>query len=396
MAKRIALISFCTPTFNNCGAASALPYHLIQGAMEGGQCDFEIWTFNLNHVDEAGIHKVEEELMTHIHILPVPWWYIWMFRLHLTILRILLHFPLLAYFKLNKETVDNISIFNPDILWIYGEDISGLANFFPKRERIVTMPDCESLYYHRVLATDFLTLRLGQIMRYGLAYWQYRSMDRHCWSEDVRYHFVGKADCDFYKRINPKADAIFLRHPHYAWRPRKIRFHNPRIKILFAGRYDIYCQHGSDRLLCSILSAKDLKDKYEITFLGKGWERWHDILSKQGWKTTLVDFAPDYITEIQRHDIQINAIDIGTGTKGKVLDAIANGLLAFGTPLALENIDVEDGKSCVSYEKEDQATAILRDIAENPHRYESIAEEGRKIVLNSHDNVMIAKRLFQV
>ena len=36
------------PTFNNRGAASALPYHLIKGA--GDKATFEVWSFNSNHV----------------------------------------------------------------------------------------------------------------------------------------------------------------------------------------------------------------------------------------------------------------------------------------------------------------------------------------------------------
>ena len=45
---KIALISIPTPTFNNRGAASALPYYLIKGA--GDKATFEVWSFNSNHV----------------------------------------------------------------------------------------------------------------------------------------------------------------------------------------------------------------------------------------------------------------------------------------------------------------------------------------------------------
>ena len=396
MAKKIALISFCTPTFNNSRAASALPYHLALGAKDGGRCDIEIWTYNLNNVDKAGIKKAEEELGAVIHLLPVPAWYRWMFKLHLSILRVFLHFPLLAYFRLDEAAVRTVNEYNPDIVWIYGEELAGLAACFPESDRIVTMPDSESLYYHRVLATDFMTLRLSQVLRYGLAYWQYRSMDRQKSIDGVRYHFVGEADTAFYKGINPASDAVFLRHPHYAWRPRTISFNKPRIRILFAGRYDIFCQHGSDDLLRAIMSAEELRSSYEITFLGRGWERWCDRLRQARWTVNHIIFAPDYIEEIQRHDIQINAIDLGTGTKGKVLDALANGLLAFGTPLALENIDVDNGKSCIVYHTAAEAVGILKEIAASSARYEAIAEAGRKAVLGpSHDNVMVAKQLFR-
>lgn len=402
--KRITLISLTMPTFNNVRAASALPYHLVLGAKWNGDCEVEVWSFNLNKIDAEGIRESERQLGVRIHVLPVPRWYRWMFKLHLVFLRVLFRYPLLSYFKLDDGTIKQVEAFKPDIVWIYGEELAGLAAFFKGKKRIVTMPDCETMYYHRALTMNFLTEKLGQVLRYCFAYWQYRNMDRRnhalaASSKDnastVTYHFVGKADAVFYQGINPSADAIFLRHPHYAWRDRQIKFHSPKIRLLFAGRYDFYCQHGSDTLLSAMLAAtEDLKDKYEVTFLGKGWDNWCSRLSSAGWTAHVVAFAPDYIEELQKHDIQINAIDLGTGTKGKVLDAISNGLLAIGTPYALENIAVESGGSCIEYHSVDEAIGVLRDIPNNVDKYERMAEKGKLQVLKEHLRKKIAAELF--
>lgn len=396
---RIALISLSTPTFNNVRAASALPYHLILGAKENGECEVEVWSFNINNIDAEGILESERQLGAHIHILPMPFWYWWMFKVHLVFLRVLLRYPLLSYFKLDDEIIKQVETFKPDIVWIYGEELAGLAACFKGKKRIVTMPDCETMYYHRALTMNFLTEKLGQVLRYSFAYWQYRNMDRHNYAlatdfSEVTYHFVGKADAEFYRGINPSADSIFLRHPHYAWRDKQIKFHAPKIRLLFAGRYDFYCQHGSDGLLSAMIAVKDLKEHYEVTFLGNGWDKWCSRLSSAGWTTHIVPFAPDYIEELQKHDIQINAIDLGTGTKGKVLDAISNGLLAIGTPYALENIAVESGESCIEYHSVDEAIDLLRDIPNNAGKYEQMAEKGRQQVLMGHSRKKIAAKLF--
>ena len=66
-------------------------------------------------------------------------------------------------------------------------------------------------------------------------------MERDLWHKDVKYHFVGKADAEFYKEINPQAHAMFLPHPIYGFaEERKIQFHQPKLKVLVAGRYNIY------------------------------------------------------------------------------------------------------------------------------------------------------------
>lgn len=392
--QHIALISLSVPTFNNVRTASALPYHLILGAKKNEECVIEVWTYNLNHIEEEGICESERQLGVRIHVIPMPWWYAWMFRLHLVMLRVLLRCPLLSYLRLGKNALSEITRFNPDVVWIYGEELAGLADCFPQRKRIVTMPDCETMYYHRALAVGFMSERLSQVLRYGYAYWQYRSMDRHCWRKGVTYHFVGKADAEFYRAINPSADAVFLRHPHYAWRDKAIRFHQPRIRLLFAGRYDFYCQHGSDDLLAAMLQETDFKEHYELTFLGWGWEAWHERMKDAGWTVRAVAFAPDYIEELQKHDIQMNAIDLGTGTKGKVLDAMANGLLVMGTPYALENIAVRSGESCVEYHSVEEAIATLKDIPCHVESYELMAEKGRFAVRKLHDRVAISKQLF--
>lgn len=391
---RIALISLSTPTFNNVRAASALPYHLMLGAEENGDTEFEVWSFNINDVNEKEVRKTEENLKVKVHLLGKPWWYRWMFRLHLVFLRILLHYPILSYFRLSEQSVKDINDYHPDIVWIYGEELFGLARFF-KNSRIVALgPDCESMYYHRCLTKNWMTDRLSKVMRYAFAYWQYRGMERDYCQRDVLYHFVGQKDAEFFKGINPEADVRFIRHPHYAWRPKTIKFHSPKISLLFAGRYDFYCQHGTDDLLESLDDT--LRESFEITFLGKGWEPWSERLKCRGWSVNVINFAPDYIEELQKHDIQVNAIDIGTGTKGKVLDAISNGLLELGSPYALENIAVENGKSCLVFKTPSEAIALLQDVAANPAKYEEIAEGGRKRVLQEHARKKVAAEILDL
>ena len=107
-----------------------------------------------------------------------------------------------------------------------------------------------------------------------------------------------------------------------------------------------------------------------------------------------IAFAPDYVEEVRKHDIQITPIAIGTGTKGKVLDAIANGLLVIGTEYALENIAVEDGASCLQYDTKEELLAILADIPRNRERYEEMAERGRQTVLREHNRESVAAQVF--
>ncbi len=390
---KIALISLSIPTYNNRGAASALPYHLIRGM--GDDAQFEVWSYNINHIPESDIREVEQALGVKIHLLPKPTWFKWMFRCHLAALRILLRYPYLRYCKLGKEAIEAIGTFHPDKVWIYGEEIAHLVQHFQQIPCIATMPDCESMYYHRLLGKNFPTTKASSIMRYAYAFWQYRGMERALQAPNTLYHFVGEADEAFFREICPQAKTLFLPHPLYAHKDKQICFHTPKVKLLFAGRYDFYCSHGSDALLQAMMRhSETLAKHYEVTFLGKGWEEWTQQLQNAGWTAHHTIFVDDYIAELQQHDIQVNAIDVGTGTKGKVLDAICNGLLELGTPFALENITVKHGESCLLYHTPAEAIAMLEDIPQRITHYEAIAKRGREQVLTEHDASKVAHTLF--
>lgn len=394
---KICLISLSTPTFNNVRAASALPYHLIRGAKENDpNCEFDVFTFNINEMNAEEVKESEEALDVKISMLEKPRVLRWMFRFHLLFLRVLMRYPLYSLLKISPTLADKIKAANYDIVWIYGEELAALAKLFPDKKCIVTMPDCESMFYHRLLQKQFAVGgSLLRVLRYAFAYWQYRSMEHDFWCAHAAYHFVGAADAAFYEWINKGAKAVFLRHPLYFVKPHDVKFHKPKIKLLFAGRYDFYCAHGSDDLLGALLDEASLKDNFELTFLGKGWDEWCRKLCEAGWTASHITFAPNYVEELQRHDIQVNAIDVGTGTKGKVLDAVSNGLLAVGTPFALENIDVPSGEGCFVYNWPAEAVAFLKGMPGNVSRYEEMARRGRERIIASHNAARIAKELFE-
>ena len=87
---------------------------------------------------------------------------------------------------------------------------------------------------------------------------------------------------------------------------------------------------------------------------------------------------------------------MGTGTKGKVLDAVSNGLLAIGTEGALENIALDNGKSCIIYNDVMECVSILKDIIKNTSVYEKMAENGYNKILESHNNETIATNLLDL
>ena len=406
---KLVFISLITPYKENVRGTSALAYHLLKGCFttpnpsperEGGLI---IYTFNANGLSERQIKEVETELGTKVKILSLPRWYRWMFKFHLLLLRVFLKYPFVNYIKLPKKVVAEIKEQKPDLIWVNSEEMSRIPKQFPGIRRMQLGPDVESLYYYRMMSRRFVMNNIVDYWKCAMMYRKYARLERNlCADDNFTYYAVGEADIEHLRQLNPNVNCKFLRHPHYDVKDISERhFHRSKIKLLIAGRYDLYMKQIADEVIKAIFDKPlavrlDLVDLYSITFLGKGWEKHVGSLVSAGYDVKHITFAPNYIDEICEHDIQLTPICIGTGTKGKVLDALANGLLVLGTPYALENIAVEHGKSCIEWSSADEVPGILLDIATNREKYEQIAEAGRAAVLKDHNPAKIAKELFGV
>ena len=395
---KVTMISVMMPAAENIRGTSALPYHLLVGRDKS--IEVILYSYNLNRLSKEQIDSVARELNIKIYILPVPWWYVFFLRFF-SPFRILLNYPIANYIRLSSSQLDTIINDNPDAIWIYGEELSRVSHQLKDFRRVHTLPDCESLYYYRMLGKRFAIRNKIRFWRSAFMYPKYLNMEKlFDTSSNIHYHLVGEADVDFLKEICPGIQAHFLRHPHYqVAKPAKvISFSSPKIKVLFAGQYNLYMQQDADMLIDCLIKSKDLselKEHYVYTFLGKGWDNHVERLNNAGYETHHIKFAPDYIEEICKHDIQITPICIGTGTKGKVLDAIANGLLVIGTWYALENIAVKHLESCIEYGEAKECIKFLKDIPARRNYYESIALNGRKSILERHNQKLISECLFR-
>lgn len=401
---KIVIISIVTPFRENIRGTSALAYHILKGC--SSDIKVTLYTFNSNKLKKEQITEVANELGVMIKVVHLPRWYQWMFRFHLLFLRAFLRYPFVNYIKLPKLIIEEIKTINPDMIWVNSEELSRIVKQFPGVRRMQLGPDVESLYYYRMMGQRFVMNNVVDYWKCAMMYRKYARLERNfCTDGNFTYYAVGEADIEHLQQINPKVNCKFLRHPHYEVKKnREIHFNMPKIKLLVAGRYDLYMQQTADELMEVLTSlplthpkkgGNGIRENYKITFLGKGWENPVEKLKRAGYDVKHITFAPNYIDEICKHDIQLTPICIGTGTKGKVLDALANGLLVLGTPYALENIAVEHGKSCVEWHRADEIPGILIDILDNREQYEQMALAGRNTVLEEHNPTRIAKELFQ-
>ena len=362
---KIVFISNIFPTPDNYKAASALSYHLLKYRPN----DVEVigYSFNANHVPGSIRKQVEKELNLEMHLVRSSRLMKWLFRLHLTFFKNLLPYPFGYYNRLAKREVEDIKAMQPDGIWVNGDCLSAALRQFDGYKSVMTLPDCVPLYYHRLMGDNYLWRSWIRLIGNCDQYYKNLRMEReYPVGENITYHFVGEEDKAFFQKINPKANSIFIRHPYYNFQSNKIiKFSRPKINILIAGQYNLYMKTSFDDLLPQLCVANDLTSYYTITFLGRGWDFAVEQLQKSGYTARRLGYVDVYLEEISKYDIQLIPISVGTGTKGKVLDALANGLLVIGTPYAVENIAISHNESCIVYEDVQTLLNTLRDIPAN-------------------------------
>jgi len=373
---KIVEITPITPWKENKGGTSGLQYHLL--VERSSDVEVEVWSFNYNDLTADEIKIVEEELNVRIYVMEKPWFRTWVVERGMIFVRLLMRYPIFNYIWLSDLYLKEIEESGADGIWIYGEEMCRVSKQLSRYKRVHTFPDAQSLYYER----------LGGMPRLIMGR-KFRRMER-VMDKNVVYHLVGDEDVKWFKQIAHDVDARFIRHPHNVLMEKKIGF-DDKIRLLVAGRNNLYMKGRAEEMI-EVLQAIHKTDGYYITFLGKGWSEYAEGLRKIGYGVRVIEYAGGYVDEVIKHDVQITPISIGTGTKGKVLDAMANGVLVVGTEYALENV-AEGG---VLYRKKEELKDVLLDILADRNKYEKMALDARENIRREHGIAKVSKEFFDL
>lgn len=393
---RIALISNMTPASENVRGTSALPFHLLVHRPK--DVDVDVFSLDYNKLSAEKIKESESRLGLKINILSRSKKIDWLLNHKIGLLcRLFMKYPIHNYITLTDVQVSEIKSKGYDGIWIYGEEMSRVSKQFSNYKRCHVLPDCTSLFFYRMMSRRFVFNSFSYMLKNFIFYRKFLKMESEFdKSTNINYFLVGEADTDSLNNIAPGIQAHFLRHPHYDLNPDVdvASASNQKLRLLIAGRNDYYMQQDAELAVAALCGHNELAEYYAITFLGKGWEGQVEKLNNAGYETNHITFAPDYIEEISKHDIQLTPISIGTGTKGKVLDALSNGLLVIGTWYAMENIAVESGKSCVVYNSTEELINWLKRLSVERTLLENIARNGKEAILKEHSRTSISKTFF--
>lgn len=393
---KVVVVTGLTPTPENKGGISALIYSTIY--FRPKEVETKIYTFNINHISNKEIANLAEQLRSEIKVIPIPSKFIkyskneWLTRYDK-----FFRWNPLKNDLINKQFVETLKKETCDFILLYPFYMSSLANLLSEQRFVISGPDCETFNRSRRLSNPF-RLHTRKTMIDDFVYLQKNKSIEELWGKNnIRVHYVGMSDYKFYRDAIGHSNAHFLLHPYVKYKEKRIDFSHEKLKVIIPGGYDMYYNTDVDKMLPALIANKEkLQETFEFTFLGKHWYPIDERLKAAGFKAEFKTWVEDYAEELVQHDIEITPISFGTGTKGKVLDAMVNGLLVVGSGYALENICVRDMESCVRYRDASHIASILISIANNREKYQAIAEKGRQQVMKYHNPERISKRFFEI
>lgn len=388
---KIALISTITPTSTNVGGPSALPYQLIK--YRPSYINIELYSFNENKISQEKISKISNELRCNIHLIQ----YSKKFTLiqQKVIRNIINRFYFLPIKSL--QTSSNIlytQLEKFDYIWIYPHILYHLSLPINKKI-IITGPDSAALHYYRALKDQYVyDNNLTKI--YKRVYKKFLALE-HEWGKkaNTTLHFVGESDQNFYS-TNFGKNSFYLPHPYNnipSFSQKRIKKDN-KLSIIITGEFNIYTYTDTLEIIKCLCKFSELNKYFKFTFLGKHWENNVENLIKSGYEAQQIRWVEDYYKELQNHDIQLFPISVGTGTKGKVLDALCTKILCIGSLYAFENINIENGKTGFKYESPNEVINILYSIKHNPELINVIGENGFLLVQKEHSPQKISQIFF--
>lgn len=381
--RRVAVISAFQPLRDNRGGPTGLPYQILRHAPE--DC-----TVALHHFDWpplGGIGQEEDPLalasVTQIPFPPGPlrrYYYrrAWLRGLPAGV----------GQFPENKGVIARVNAMQPDLVWLYPHWLLDWLPGLRCQNVVVTGPDSAALYSERVI-------RYGGWSGFGelTAEWrQFRrniALERRWGDTRARVHLVGEADVARFRALAARPEQCrFLPYFHSGYVPLRTPLGaeagRTRVLITGGGR-TIYVGDELARLAAALAKAAPvLTESYEFSLLGTGYESFAQALRGAGYAVQQTDWVEDYAQTLASAQIQIFPVAVGTGTKGKVLNALATGLLGIGMPFAFENIVVSPGEDCLLYRGAEEVPLLLGAILRDRPVYEEMAARGADKVRRHH------------
>jgi hypothetical protein len=294
----------------------------------------------------------------------------------------------LAQFPVRARVVRAVQRGSYDLVWFYPIAMLAWAEAIRHPRMAATGPDSSSLHFERLIRFGKWN-RARRVLLEGGQLLRNERLEKAWQRTGAVLHFVGRADArKFLEVTGEDARAFYSVHPlqDHGTVEAPLDRAAGQLSVLITGLANsVYAGDLLYRLTDALAArAPDLAGVFRFTFVGRYYDGFAERLRAAGFEVRHTPWVEDYGRELTAHQIQIFPLAVGTGTKSKVLHAMATGLLAVGTWVAFENVEAEPGRDCVLIRDMEEMPDILRNVAADRAGHAGMAERGRSRVRAGH------------
>jgi hypothetical protein len=395
---KVLLISLFIPSKHNEGGPSALTYYLAKERPS----DIKIDLVYYNHRKETGgIYPADlSEIFSTIREVkrtPKIYYYFLKAMQVMNIRRDLKGLDL-AYLPSARD-LQAIQQSKYDLIWIYPNILYGWYEKLLGSKIVMTGPDCSFLFYQLIKEYSSKDPRLFskdlyQIKKYDRLSVNSLALESRWANSKALLHVVGTDDKKIYDQLGGEDHSFFSSHPHSTYQEidESIDETHGKLTILITGvNNSVATGSLGDKIIGLLTQNRSLSSRYRFLILGKGFDIVSEKLGNAGYEVEQHEWVVNYESTIKKAHIQIFPIVLGIGTKGKVLCALATGLLCIGTKHAFENILIDPEKDCILINDEKDIANILTNIYDNRARFGAMARTASEKVRIMHSPQSTAK-----
>lgn len=303
------------------------------------------------------------------------------------------------YYSPTKSMLSRINSFTYDIVWLYPY---WLASWIPRLmcpNILITGPDSASLHNKRTIqhgnwtSYDHLSPLIDEFKKNI-------NLEKLISGYRCKVHFVGREDLKQYESVTGiRGQGVFIEYPLHSYNPISTvlskRVEKKLEIVISGGANTVYVGNLLEELIVELTTRHShLAKNFSFLFVGNGYEHHRFCLANSGFEVRLAPWLNNYEQVLSNSNIQIFPIVVGTGTKGKVIQALSTGLLGIGTSYSFENICIVPGQDVILANTATEIVQSLANVICNVKYYENMAAGCSLKVRKYHAPELVSKKFW--
>ncbi|MDP8989825.1 MAG: glycosyltransferase [Acidobacteriota bacterium] len=170
----------------------------------------------------------------------------------------------------------------------------------------------------------------------------------------------------------------------------------PRTNLLFAGSMDYSANVDAVVWFVNDIWPKLSRQHPALSFTIVGRDPKPEVRSLAGDRVSVTGTVPDVRPYYSGALAAVVPLRIGSGTRLKILEAMAAGIPVISTRLGAEGLDLEDGTHLLLADSAAEMIAVITRLATSPELWLRLSRSAREVVSRSYDWRAITENLYRI